>query len=308
MTMRGGDIRIGISGWLYPGWRGVFYPKGLRQRDELSFAARAFRAIEINGTFYSLQRPEHFAAWRTQTPDDFQFAVKGSRYITHMLKLANCDAALANFFGSGILRLGEKLGPLLWQFGPRFRFDPEKLSRFFDSLPRNTKEAARLAKKHDRRIAGRAWTKAGTDAPLRHAVEVRHESFRDREFISLLRKHKIGLVVTDGVGWPLLMDVTADFVYCRLHGSEQLYASGYDPPAIRQWAKRAVSWARGGEVLAGQRVDSKRAPRRARRDVFVYFDNDAKVRAPFDAQALQREVDRLLGRSEIRRQGGGDGP
>jgi len=297
MTAPQGDIHIGISGWLYPGWRGVFYPENLKQKDELAFAARVFRSIEINGTFYSLKRPEHFAAWHAQTPDDFRFSIKGSRYITHMLKLTNCEAALANFFGSGILRLEEKLGPFLWQFPQRFRFDPEKLVRFFGSLPRCTGEAARLAKNHDRRIAGRAWTTVEADLPLRHAVEVRHESFRDPAFIALLRKHKIGLVVTDGVGWPLLMDVTADFVYCRLHGSVQLYTSGYDSRAIRQWAKRAATWANGGDLPASLRVDSRPAPRRARRDVFIYFDNDAKVRAPFDAQALQREIDRSAGRA-----------
>jgi uncharacterized protein YecE (DUF72 family) len=293
-----GNIRIGISGWLYPGWRGIFYPKTLKQKDELSFAASAFRTIEINGTFYSLKRPEYFAAWRAQTPDGFQFAVKGSRYITHMLKLTNCEAALANFFGSGVLRLKEKLGPFLWQFPQRFRFEPEKLAPFFDSLPRDTKQAARLARNHDRRIAGRAWTKAEADLPLRHAVEVRHESFRNPDFVALLRKHKVGLVVTDGVGWPLLMDVTADFVYCRLHGSAQLYASGYDLPALRQWAKRALTWAQGGELSANLRVDPRPAAHRARRDVFIYFDNDAKVRAPFDAQELEREVGALLGRGK----------
>jgi len=200
---RTGDIRIGISGWLYPGWRGIFYPKDLKQKDELAFAGRTFRTIGINGTFYSLKRPEHFAAWRAQTPDDFKFAVKGSRYITHMLKLTDSETALANFFRSGILRLGEKVGPMLWQFAPRFRFEPEKLSRYFDSLPRDTREAARLAKRHDHRIAGRSCTKADADTAIRHAVEVRHETFKNPEFISLLRKHRIGLVVTDGVGWPL---------------------------------------------------------------------------------------------------------
>jgi len=290
---RRGEIRIGISGWRYKGWRGVFYPESLRQKDELAFAAQSFATIEINGTFYSLQRPEYFAAWRDATPDGFLFAVKGPRFITHMLKLRRSDTPLANFFGNGVLALGAKLGPILWQFPPNFRFTPEKLSEFFEKLPRDTEAAARLARKHDHRIKGRAYWRTDANRPLRYAMEIRHESFRCREFIELLRKHDVALVVADTVDWPLLFDVTADFVYCRLHGSEQLYASGYESAALDVWAKRLVAWSQGGELRDGDCAHPKKA-RKGPRDVFVYFDNDAKVRAPFDARALQDKVDSLL--------------
>ena len=291
--MRHGDIRIGISGWRYKGWRGVFYPEGLRQKDELAFAAKAFRTIEINGTFYSLQRPEYFVAWGDQTPDGFSFAVKGPRFITHMLKLTRPETPLANFFGNGVLALGEKLGPILWQFPPNFRFNRDKLTEFFSHLPRDTQSAARMAKKHDHRIKGRAWLRTDANRPLRYAMEIRHESFRCPEFIELLRKHKVALVVADTVDWPLLFDVTADFVYCRLHGSEQLYASGYESKALDVWAKRALAWSQGRELRDDERAHSKPA-RAAPRDVFVYFDNDAKVRAPFDARGLEDKIDHLL--------------
>ncbi|HEY1638526.1 MAG TPA: DUF72 domain-containing protein [Rhizomicrobium sp.] len=298
--MRRGDIRIGISGWRYKGWRGVFYPEGLRQKDELAFAAKSFRTVEINGTFYSLQRPEYFTAWRDATPEGFLFAVKGPRFITHMLKLTRAETPLANFFGNGLLALGAKLGPILWQFPPNFRFNPEKLAGFFARLPRDTEAAAKLARKHDHRIKGRAWLRTDAKRPLRYAMEIRHESFRCRAFIELLRTHDIALVVADTVAWPLLFDVTAGFVYCRLHGSEQLYASGYESPALEAWAKRIVTWSQGGELRDGDCAHPRKAPK-AQRDVFVYFDNDAKVRAPFDARALQDRVDHLLHTAAVRR-------
>ena len=282
-----GRIRIGISGWRYAPWRGNFYPKGLRQADELAYAAEKFSTIEINGTFYSLQRPEFFARWRDATPAGFVFAVKGPRFITHMKRLRDVEAPLANFFASGLLALKDRLGPVLWQLPPSFSFDPERLGAFFDRLPRTMREAARLAKRHDRRLKGRAYTTASAERDLRHALEIRHDSFRDPAFIQLLRKHRIGLVVADTVEWPLLVDATADFVYVRLHGSEQLYASGYGPKALARWADRIQSWS-GGHEAKGDHAGPP-APKRAR-DVFVYFDNDAKVRAPFDALALTRLI------------------
>jgi len=281
------EIRIGISGWRYAPWRGVFYPKGLKQKDELAYAARIFNSIEVNGTFYSLQRPDSFRAWHDQTPDGFVFAVKGPRYISHILRLNNADAALANFFASGILLLKQKLGPLLWQLPPNFSFQPDRLERFFEMLPRSTAEAARLARRHEARMKGRSWTRSDADRPIRHALEIRHDSFKDPAFIRLLRRHRIGLVVADTVEWPLLMDTTADFVYCRLHGSRQLYASGYGRKAVADWAARIRAWTEGKEAKG----DHAGPPgRRALRDVYVYFDNDAKVRAPFDAQSLMRKV------------------
>jgi len=295
---RAGQIRIGISGWRYKGWRGTFYPEKLAQRRELEFAAQHFNTIELNGSFYSLQRPQSFKQWYDETPEDFIFAVKGSRYLTHMLKLTNAEKPLANFFAQGVLRLGRKLGPILWQFPPQFAFNPEKLQSFFDLLPRTQCQAAALARGHDQRLKGRSWLETEADLPIRHAIEIRHVSCECADFISLLRKNRIGLVVADTVEWPLLMDVTADFVYCRLHGSEQLYASGYEADAIEVWARRVAAWSRGGEVTDGKRAHPKPGTKRATRDVYVYFDNDAKVRAPFDAQSLRKKVEELTAQGE----------
>jgi uncharacterized protein YecE (DUF72 family) len=281
------EVRIGISGWRYAPWRGKFYPQGLRQKDELAYAARNFSSIEINGTHYSLQRPEYFTAWHDVTPDNFVFAVKGARYITHMLKLNNAEKPLANFFAQGLLALKAKLGPVLWQLPPNFIFRPEKLAAFFELLPRTMPQALALAKRHDDKVEGRTWLKPAGNRPIRHALEIRHDSFRTPDFIRLLRKHDIALVVADTVEWPLLMDATSDFVYVRLHGSEQLYASGYGPKALDRWAGRIRAWATGGEA-EGEHAGPP-APRR-KRDVYVYFDNDAKVRAPFDAISLIRKL------------------
>lgn len=286
----GGAIRIGISGWTYAGWRGRFYPEDLPQKRELAYAAEHFGAIEVNGTFYRLQRPETFARWRAETPDDFVFAIKGSRYITHLLRMRQAETALANFFASGILRLGPKLGPILWQFSSQTKFDTERFDAFLNLLPHDTKAAAALARRHDERLCGRAWPKSESDRPLRHAVEIRHDSFRDPAFIALLRRHHAGLVVADTVDWPCLMDVTADFVYCRLHGSEELYASGYGSKALDHWARRVRAWAKGAEPADAKRVLGPARPRRSGRDVYVFFDNDAKVRAPADAAGLARRL------------------
>jgi uncharacterized protein YecE (DUF72 family) len=295
-----GKIRIGNSGWRYKGWRGVFYPPRLAQRRELEYAASRFGTVEINGTFYSLQRPAYFRQWASQVPEDFVFAVKGPRFVTHMLKLRNADQPLANFFGSGLLDLGHRLGPILWQVPPMLRFDAERFAEFFEKLPRTHAAMASLSRGHAERFAGRMsmeiapGVKPGT--PVRHCLEIRHESFAVPEFVKLLRAHNIGLVVADTVDWPLLMDVTADFIYCRLHGSEELYASGYESDALDVWADRIAAWAQGGAApLGGQARRACTAEARCRpRDVYVYFDNDAKVRAPFDALALQSKVqDRL---------------
>jgi uncharacterized protein YecE (DUF72 family) len=292
MDGRAGRVRIGISGWRYAGWRGVFYPKGLVQRRELEFASRMFDTVEINGTFYSLQKPKSFVMWERETPDDFVFSMKGSRYITHMLKLREVKVPLANYFASGMLGLGEKFGPVLWQFPPQMRFDRERFESFLRLLPRSMRAAASLARRYATRLDDEYGISVRLDAPLRHCVEIRNESFVVPEFVSLLREHDIGLVVADTVEWPLLMDVTSDFVYCRLHGSEQLYASGYGDDALDVWAGRVVKWARG-EQADGRRASVEAADVKAR-DVYVYFDNDAKVRAPFDAQGLRARVQRLL--------------
>ncbi len=285
-------IRVGISGWRYSGWRGKFYPEELPQRRELEYASRQVNSIEINGSFYSLQRPENYHAWREATPEDFVFSVKGSRFLTHMKRLKDADTALANFLASGILCLREKLGPILWQLPPSFVYDRGRLEAFFRSLPRTTRAAAGLARHHDSKVAGRAWTKSECEYPLRHALEVRHPSFENRDFISLLREQDIALVVADTAGkWPFLEDATSDFVYVRLHGDTELYVSGYTPSALQSWARKIRAWA-GGRTPAGARLVAPRpSPRSEGRDVFVYFDNDAKVHAPFDAMSLARLVD-----------------
>ena len=237
------QARIGISGWRYPPWRGRFYPAGLRQADELRYASARMGSIEINGSFYSLQRPESYARWRDDTPGDgFVFAVKGGRFITHMKRLRDVDTPLANFFASGVLALGPKLGPLLWQLPPTLQFDAAQVGAFLEQLPRTTTAAAELALRHDQRLDNRAWTTTDADRPLRHAVEVRHPSFAAPEAVSLLRRHGVALVVADTAGkFPVTHDVTADFVYVRLHGDVELYTSGYDDAALEIWASRILS-------------------------------------------------------------------
>lgn len=289
-----GKVRIGISGWRYKGWRGGFYPEDLPQKKELEYASHCFHTIELNGSFYSLQRPKNFADWYETTPEDFQFAVKGSRFITHIRRLKDVEIPLANFFAQGLLRLGEKLGPLLWQFPPSFKFDAERMEGFFAQLPGTHEEAAELAAQHDARMKDRAWTEVKKDRKMRHAVEIRNESFVSEDFVALLRKYNVELVKADTVEWPLLMDITSDFIYCRLHGSEELYASGYSDEALDSWADRVARWATGKEVEDGRNASATKARKRQHRDVYVYFDNDAKVRAPFDAQGLDKRVDGLL--------------
>jgi uncharacterized protein YecE (DUF72 family) len=281
-----GTVRIGISGWTYAPWRGTFYPAKLPRDRELAYAANRLSSIEINGTFYSLQRPENYAKWTAETPDDFVFSVKGPRFITHIRRLKDSRLALANFAASGLLRLGRKLGPILWQLPPNFKFDSERIEAFLKILPRDTESAAALARRHDKRVNGRAWMKTDAQRPLRHAMEIRHASFAVPEFVELLRAYDVALVCADTVEWPRLMDVTSDFVYCRLHGSEELYASGYDEKSLDVWAARVAAWARGGEPVDAERVIKAAGPKSASRDVFIYFDNDVKVRAPFDAQSL----------------------
>jgi uncharacterized protein YecE (DUF72 family) len=288
---RPAHIRIGISGWTYGGWRGHFYPAGLRHSDELSYASRQVDTIEINGTHYSLQHPDSFARWHDETPEGFVFAVKGSRFITHLKQLRDIETPLANFFASGVLRLEEKLGPFLWQFSPRFRFDNERLEHFLSLLPPDSEAAAALGERHDHRLKGRAWTRTGRKRRLRHAIEIRHRSFLDAAFVALLRRHRIALVFADSVEWPYAEDLTADFVYLRLHGSEELYASGYSEEALDHWASRIKLWARGLQPNdARLTAPELTPPRLTARDVFVYFDNDAKVRAPVDAHSLKAKL------------------
>lgn len=285
------EVRIGISGWRYVPWRGTFYPKGLVQARELAYAAERLNSIEINGSFYSLQRPESYRQWADQTPDDFVFSVKGGRFITHMKKLRDVETPLANFFASGVLALGPKLGPLLWQLPPNLGFDPDRMQRFLDLLPRTTAQAAELAGRHDERMTDRAWTTTDADRPLRHAFEVRHQSFAVPEFIEMLRAANVALVVADTAKrFPYLSDVTADFVYVRLHGDEELYVSGYGAEALDAWAERVKAW-NSGNVPEGEHTVTAPPPKnKGGRNVYLYFDNDVKTHAPYDAMALAERV------------------
>jgi uncharacterized protein YecE (DUF72 family) len=260
---------VGISGWRYAPWRGVFYPQGLPQRRELEYASRVLPTIEINGSFYSLQKPASYAAWGQATPEGFVFSVKGSRFITHMLKLKEPERAMARFFGSGLLGLGPKLGPILWQFPAQFPFNEERFRRFLELLPGDALEAADLARRHGELQRG---GEARESSKLRYAVEIRHESYRDKRFFELLRRRNAALVVADTAKkWPCLEERTADFTYVRLHGDVELYASGYSDAALNRWAGRIRAWMKRG-------------------DVYCYFDNDAKVKAPFDAMNLMGKL------------------
>ncbi|MGZ6740157.1 MAG: DUF72 domain-containing protein [Nocardioides sp.] len=267
-----GVIRIGISGWTYDGWRGDFYPPGLPRRAELAYAAERMGSVEINGSFYSLQRPSSYRSWREQTPGDFCFAVKGGRYVTHMKKLRDVEAPLANFFASGVIELGDKLGPVLWQIPATLPYDRELLASFFALLPRTFGQMADLARGHDDKLADdRAVTVVPqelADRPVRHALEFRHPSFCTEEAYALLREHDIACVVSDSAGrWPTADAVTSDLVYVRLHGDQELYTSGYSDAALDRWAGRCLAWAQEADVV-------------------VYFDNDAKGYAPWDALRL----------------------
>jgi uncharacterized protein YecE (DUF72 family) len=267
-------VRVGISGWRYPGWRGDFYPRGLPQRRELEYAAERLTSVEINGSFYSLQRPESYRRWRSEVPADFEFAVKGGRFITHLKRLRDVETPLANFFASGVLELGPALGPVLWQLPERLTFDADVLDGFLGLLPRTTREAAALAARHDEKVPeDRAVTTTQQDRPVRHALEFRSPTFAVEAAYELMRKHRVACVVADTAGrWPKVLEVTSDLVYVRLHGDQELYVSGYSPRALDEWAERCRAW-----------VD-------ADLDVYVYFDNDVKGHAPHDALALLERV------------------
>jgi len=256
-------IRTGIGGWTYAPWRGPFYPAGLRQADEVQYATAHLGTIEINGTFYRLQKPETFATWREAAPGNFVFAVKGSRFITNRKVLAEAGEGIAKFFAQGIEELGDKLGPILWQFAPTKAFDPEDFAAFLRLLPS--------------KCAG---------LPLRHALEVRHESFACPEFVALAREHGTAIVIADHAQYPQIADLTADFVYARLMRTEETLATGYSAEALEQWAHIAQVWSGGqtpeGLEYASAEEESPAGPR----NVFVYMISGAKVRAPAAAMAL----------------------
>jgi len=286
------DIRIGISGWRYVPWRGDFYPEKLVQKNELKFASRAVNSIEINGSFYALQSPDLYARWYADTPEDFVFSVKGPRFITHVRRLNEVEKPVANFFASGIFQLKEKLGPILWQFPPSFKFDAQKFEHFLTLLPHDMKRAKAIAKGCDERMEKPGYLDIPAKGHLRHAVEIRHESFLVPEFIALLRKHNVALVVADTAGkWPYIEDITSDFIYLRLHGDKKLYASGYTPAAIKRWGDRIDAWRQGSQPGDAHLVADAHAPKRNSRDIYCYFDNDIKVRAPYDARKLLERFD-----------------
>lgn len=283
MSGEQGRARVGISGWRYAPWRGVFYPKGLVQKKELEYVSEQLETVEINGTFYALQKPSSYAQWSADVPDDFVFSLKGSRYITHIQALRDIDQALPNFFASGMLSLGPKLGPILWQLPPWHRFDPEELAAFLGALPHSTAEAAEIARRHDERMEGKVWLDIDEDRPLRHALEIRNKSFDTDEFSELMKENDVAIVVADSAGrFPQIFTVTSDFMYVRLHGAEELYVSGYPDDLLREWADRIDGWRTGSTTPDG-----------AARDVYVYCDNDAKVRAPYDAKRLREMLDEI---------------
>ena len=291
-------IRIGISGWRYPPWRGTFYPAGLAQREELAYASRRLPVIEINASFYALQRPSSYANWYAQTPLDFVFCVKAPRYVTHVRRLENVGGPIANFFASGIFHLREKLGPILWQFPADFSFDAQGFEEFLQLLPHDTRAASALAGKHERFRRDRSFIATDADRPVRHAVEIRNSSFLNARFLSLLQIHGVAAVITESAGrWPSIEDVTADFLYLRLHGDAALENGGYRDAALGRWARRIWAWHRGGApgdartILPGVSARSRRA-----RDAYCFFDTAAiKLRAPRDAARLAARIADLQG-------------
>lgn len=288
-------VEVGISGWNYQGWRGSFYPPKLSHSKELQFASRQLPSIEVNGTFYSLQRPSSYQRWYDETPAGFVFSIKANRYITHVKKLNDIETPMANFFASGPLVLKEKLGPILWQFPPSMSFDPEKFENFLNLLPKDFKEAAKLGRKGE--IAKESqYLKVNTNFKIRHAVEVRNNSFLNPWFVEMLREHNVAIVFADTAGrWPYFEDITADFIYIRLHGDEELYVSGYDDKTLDFWSERIKRWKAGLEASDKLTMTDDPIPY-IERDVYVYFDNDAKVRAPVDAKSL---INRLEGEKHV---------
>ena len=257
-----GRIRVGIGGWTYEPWRKTFYPEDLTQARELEYASRQVTAIEINGTFYRLQKPDTFAKWRDQTPDDFVFSLKAPRYATMRKVLGEAGEAIERFVESGLAELGPKLGPLLWQFAPTKRFDAADIEAFLKLLPK--------------KIAGR---------PARHVLEPRHESFETPEFVTLARKYGAAIVYTDSEDYPSIGDITADFFYARLMRAQSSVKTGYSSVALDAWTKIARTFARGSEPAEFPRVTDG-GQKSGARDVFVFFINGAKERAPAAACAL----------------------
>jgi uncharacterized protein YecE (DUF72 family) len=255
-------IKVGIGGWTFEPWRGVFFPKGLPKTRELHFASRAVTAIEVNGTYYSTFKPDTFKKWADQAPDDFIFALKANRFCTNRRVLADAGLSIERFLGSGVTALKSKLGPILWQLAPTKKFDPEELGAFLALLPHELEGVT-----------------------LRHALEVRHESFCNADFVALARKHDIAIVFADSPKYPAIADVTSDFVYARLMEAEETVATGYRPAELKKWADVGKAWEKGEEPAALARFGKAKAAKK-KRDVFVFMINGAKVRAPAAAMEL----------------------
>lgn len=272
-----GELRIGVSGWNYPEWRGVVYQEGLVQRRELEFVGERLNSIEINGTFYSLQSPNSFRKWAAETPESLIFALKGSKFITHQKKLVEVRGPLANFFASGPLLLGRTLGPILWQFAPWFRFDREVIEQFLLLLPKTTADAAELAQENTIKDPAKASTELVADIELKYAFEPRHETFFTGEFEDLLRQYHAAFAISDTAGkFDSGSEPTADHVYIRLHGGEELYLSSYSDEDLNEWAKRI-------ERLRKSSTGKER-------DVYVYFDNTMAGHAFFNAVTLTEKL------------------
>ena len=266
-TQRAGRIRVGIGGWSYDPWRETFYPPEVAKKDELHYASRQVTAIEINSTFYRLQKPHVFAKWRDETPDDFVFSLKAPRFIAQRKVLADAGPFIERFIGSGIAELGAKLGPLLWQLAPTQTFNADDLRAFLGMLP---PEAAGIK--------------------LRHAIEVRHESFRQREFPAIAQEHGVAVVLEDDAEYPAIAELTTDFVYARLRRCVSSELLGYSATALATWIERARIWARGGEPPDLPSV-RERGVAKTPRNVFVFFINGAKERAPAAAKAFRAALD-----------------
>jgi uncharacterized protein YecE (DUF72 family) len=284
-----GKIRIGLSGWDYDEWQGGFYPEDLPKRRRLQFTTRRFDTLEVNGTFYSLTSPDACRAWKDAAPPGFVYALKGSRYITHMKRLTDIEASLANFFASGILELGEMLGPVVWQLPRNFAFDAETVDDFLARLPHDTSQAAELAKDHDGRVEEVSFGD-GSHHRLRHVLEVRHESFLQPETARIAQRRRVALCSSHSAEWPYIEEITAGFAYLRLHGPGELYASSYRD--LDDWAERIESW-RGGKTPGPEhRISDLSPPDRKERDVYAYFDNTAEGHAPQNAMRLQELIER----------------
>lgn len=284
-----GRTRIGLSGWNYDSWRGDFYPEDLPRTRHLAHVADVFDTVEVNGSFYSLLQPSTYRRWYDAVPAGFRFAVKGSRFITHNKKLRDVDSALANFFASGVLDLREKLGPFLWQLSAQLRFDADRIGSFLSSLPRDTDQAADLARRHDDRV-GEPSFGPGERHRIRHVLEVRNDTWLCDELVSLARAHGVALAFSHSSAWPYVEEITAGFVYLRLHGPGELYASPYRGPALDRWAARVEAWRSGGEPDDPERITDRSPPERKERDVYVYFDNDDGGHAPRDAVQLRERI------------------